>query len=181
MKFNTVIGYNNYEVSQCGLVYRKEYVIKKKLKQGITDVVMKRILMKIHIDRRGYNRVHLANGKKHTLVLLHRIVALAHIPNPENLPQVNHKDGNKNNNNVNNLEWITLIENMRHSWEIGLRKMGAGEKHPTAKLTNEQVIDIFKSSLTKTELAKKYNVKHTTIHYIKIGRNWSSVTKDIVV
>lgn len=67
-------------------------------------------------DTAGYASVRLPD-KNH---LVHRLVAEAFIPNPENKPQVNHKDGNKRNNNVNNLEWVTQAENMTHAWSHGL-------------------------------------------------------------
>ena len=70
----------------------------------------------------GYASVRLPD-KNH---LVHRMVAEAFIPNPENKPQVNHKDGNKRNNNASNLEWVTPKENMAHAWANGL----VGEKHP---------------------------------------------------
>lgn len=64
----------------------------------------------------GYASVRLP-GKNH---LVHRLVALAFIPNPDSKPQVNHKDGNKRNNNVSNLEWVTAEENMKHAGDVGL-------------------------------------------------------------
>ena len=67
----------------------------------------------------GYEYVHLCNGKAKTKLLrVHRLVAEAFIPNPNDLPQVNHKDGNKLNNNVDNLEWVTASENQKHSVEV---------------------------------------------------------------
>lgn len=64
----------------------------------------------------GYKHVKIGNK----LIYVHRLVATAFIPNPDNKPQVNHKDGNKSNNNVNNLEWVTAKENSRHAVETGL-------------------------------------------------------------
>lgn len=77
--------------------------------------------LKFVINRYGYVAYTLVRNKPyHTF--LHRLMALTFIPNPNNLPQVNHKDGNKLNNTVENLEWCTNKENQRHSWDIGLRE-----------------------------------------------------------
>ena len=72
--------------------------------------------------RDGYNIVGLYKNSKNTTVRVHRVVAKAFIPNPNSFLEVNHKDGNKNNNAVDNLEWCTCEENMKHSWNIGLRR-----------------------------------------------------------
>lgn len=80
-------------------------------------------------DSKGYLRVAIwKNGKQHTYKV-HRLVADAFIPNPENKPQVNHIDGNKQNNNVENLEWCTNQENQIHSWKSGLRNSKEIEKY----------------------------------------------------
>lgn len=68
----------------------------------------------------GYKFVCLRKDGKNKNLLIHRLVAEAFIPNPKNLPCVNHKDGNKQNNNVENLEWCTQGENLKHAVEIGL-------------------------------------------------------------
>ena len=71
----------------------------------------------------GYEYVHLCNGKGKTkLFRVHRLVAEMFIPNPNNLPEVNHKDGDKLNNNVKNLEWCTYSENLKHAWDMGLNQ-----------------------------------------------------------
>ena len=72
--------------------------------------------LKKYISPYGYERVCI-NGK---LWLVHRIVAMAFIPNPDDKPQVNHIDGNKQNNDISNLEWVTPEENMRHASRMGL-------------------------------------------------------------
>lgn len=67
---------------------------------------------------KGYKRVLIRDNGRSRTVFVHRLVALAFIPNPDNKPQVNHKDGNKANNRPENLEWVTLAENMRHRSKV---------------------------------------------------------------
>ena len=75
---------------------------------------------KVTIDERGYERVRLFKVNRKRMFKVHRLVAITFIPNPYNKEQVNHKDGNKRNNCVDNLEWVTNLENMRHSRQNGL-------------------------------------------------------------
>jgi len=77
--------------------------------------------LKLHVGADGYEHCMLSVRGESKLCSVHRLVASAFIPNPGNLPQVNHRDGNKINNNVENLEWVTNIENLQHSIELGLR------------------------------------------------------------
>lgn len=72
-------------------------------------------------NMKGYAQVKLQNKNQRKLYLVHRLVAEAFIPNPDNLPEVNHIDGNKQNNRVDNLEWCTRKENMIHSVEKHIR------------------------------------------------------------
>lgn len=112
---------------------------------------------------------------------LHRLVALAFIPNPdpENLTQVNHKDGNKLNNCVTNLEWISGKGNVQHAWKTGLIKPRIGSKSPRAILTEEQVLEIReKYSIYKykiSELAKEYGVSRNVIGNIIARRTWTHI------
>ena len=71
-------------------------------------------------DSRGYLNIHLYQGGERSHKRVNRVVAEAFIPNPENKPEVNHKDGNKINNDVSNLEWNTKLENMGHAKRLGL-------------------------------------------------------------
>lgn len=127
--------------------------------------------------KRGYVRVCLTKNKKGRKFLLHVLVAMAFLHKPSGATQVNHKDGNKQNNVVENLEWVTQKENMAHAWRIGLRKPKLGQQHPLSKLTDEQACQI-KTELANpyrgicVELAKKYGVHRTTIGKIKSGANW---------
>lgn len=113
-----------YEVDEYGNVYSKDKIVN----HPTASYAVKRG-KKLSPEKHslGYLRVLLIDGDgKRCHRLIHRLVAEAYLPNPENLPQVNHKDGNKHNNNVDNLEWCTAQENNVHAVKNGLR---TGEKH----------------------------------------------------
>lgn len=101
----------NYDVDEFGVV---------------RNIKTNRVLHQ-HIDKDGYLRVAIYDKEhKQHRKLVHRLVAEAFIPNPDNLPQVNHKDGNKQNNSVDNLEWCTHSENQKHRFytlQKGLRRI----------------------------------------------------------
>lgn len=82
------------------------------------------------IAQNGYYRVTLAKNGKKVQKYLHRLLAEYFIPNPDNLPQVNHKDGNKLNCCIENLEWVSVRENTIHAYKHGLIKHVRGERHP---------------------------------------------------
>lgn len=77
-------------------------------------------ILRTQPDKKGYLRVRTSIAGQKKSYKIHREVAKAFLPNPNNLPQVNHKDGKKNNNTVSNLEWVTNAENARHAIQSGL-------------------------------------------------------------
>ena len=77
-------------------------------------------ILKPSMDAKGYLRLHVTIKRKRYAFKVHRMVAEAFIFNPDNKPQVNHIDGNKTNNAVSNLEWVTNKDNVRHAWKNGL-------------------------------------------------------------
>lgn len=152
-------GISQYFVDEDGNVYWQYQSNFKAMNHQITD--------------NGYRYVQVG-GHRH---LVHRLIAKAYLPNPENKRCVNHIDGNKLNNAVSNLEWVTHSENMRHAVDTGLwvRK---GSKQSNAKLTEEIVADIKRRLLngeTGTLLAEQYGIAHGRIYDIKHGRGWSHV------
>lgn len=95
-----------------------------------TGKIRKKSSMVEHSTRysKGYEIVDLYKNGKRKTVRVHRLVAEAFIPNNDNKPEVNHIDGNKHNNNVDNLEWVTKKENCRHAWNNNLIKPSYGMK-----------------------------------------------------
>lgn len=105
-------------------------------------------------------------------VLVNRVVALRYHPNPLNLPQVNHIDGDKEHNAKDNLEWSTGSDNEKHAHRTGL-KSGRGSANSNAKLTANDVLAIRASQKTAIELATEYGVGRSTIANILSGRTWT--------
>lgn len=136
--------------------------------------------IKSHKSYNGYLRVPINVDKKRLTFSVHRLVALTFIPNPKNLPTVNHIDGNKQNNNMDNLEWASVKDNVLHAHKIGLRNY-TGEKNPKARLTNSQVRQIFKlrGKLTQIKIAEKFNVSRSAISCIFSGQNWKFIKAEL--
>lgn len=112
---------------------------------------------------------------------VHRLLALTFIPNPEGKEEVNHKDGDKLNNDLDNLEWVSKKGNAEHAQEMGLVPAMVGEKNGRALLTEEQVIDIYKNLLDgspNTEMSRKYGITPSTVLSIKKRKNWYYLLKD---
>jgi hypothetical protein len=128
--------------------------------------------------RNGYFGVNLYINKKRISKSIHRIVAETFIPNPDNKPQVNHINGIKTDNRIQNLEWVTPSENITHSFRNGLQKPSKGENHGRCKLNKEDIkyirqnyIPYHKQFGTKG-LSKKYNVCPQQIHRIIKRERW---------
>ena len=117
-----------------------------------------------------YLKVALCIKGKLKQFLVHRLVAKAFVPNPENKREVNHIDGNKTNNKVSNLEWVTASENQTHAVKTGLKKHGTDLWN--GKFNKEQVIDIIKQHQNGVPcyvLGRKYGCDKTTISAICRG------------
>lgn len=119
---------------------------------------------------RGYYEIR----TNKTAVTPHRLVAKAFVPNPENKPEVNHKDGRKTNNNVSNLEWVTRKENNDHSINSGLTKLP--QKGYNAKFDDSQVakvIGLVRSGWTYAKAGATEGMSYSTVAHIMSGRRYS--------
>lgn len=124
-------------------------------------------------NSRGYITVDLFNNGKRKSFLVHRLIAETFIPNPLNLQFVNHINGIKSDNRVENLEWCTASENSIHSFKTGLQS-NVGEKHPRATLTEAQVLEIraLANSMSNSDIAKLYCVSKASIRFIVKRITW---------
>ena len=124
---STIEGYPNYFIRSDGKVINSRN--KEKALRDSTD---------------GYSIVDLYKNGNRSTKRVHRLVGEAFVPNPDNKPDINHKDGNKHNNSFDNLEWATKSENMIHAYQTGLNKPHAtygmlGHKNPNGGSKGKKV------------------------------------------
>ena len=171
-------GYREiYQVSNLGNVRTKERI-------GARGYFVKsRELTKFN-NNSGYYRVciRLESDVRTKYYFVHRLVGMLFIPHEDGKDFINHIDGNKHNNSVENLEWCTRSENEKHAWKIGLKHSSLvsnkGEKHGMHKLTQKDVDWIRKhhkkydNKFGSKPLAEKFNVNPQTITDIVHNRTW---------
>lgn len=161
-EFARIDGYEGYEIDTRGTI---------KNRHGRT--------LKQSKDRYGYMIVTLCKDGNPKTLFVHRLVAQAFIQNPDHKKTVNHINGVKDDNRVENLEWATQGENNRHAYRIRLKHPYAnnGEENGRAKLTNAQAAEIrqkLEEGCKGTELAAKYNVSKTAITRIKKHKSFNN-------
>ena len=165
-----------YQISNKGRVKALARIVQRKINGNIH---IKEHIVKGSKDTKGYLQLDAKVNGKRIIKFIHRLVAEAFIENVNGYEQVNHKDGNKLNNDVTNLEWVTGKENIRHACRTGLHKPNYGEKHGNHKLTNEQVMYIRKHYIPGHReygahaLGKKFGVSVTPVLLIAKGKAWT--------
>lgn len=168
-------GYNGvYFVSNKGSVKSVDHYCKGRKGSGKQTG---RIL-KLYKSNKGYLRVSLSKDKVRFTTSAHRLVAKAFIPNPLNKPQVNHINGIKTDNRVENLEWCTNRENQIHAIKNNLNNPNLGEEHFMSKLSNKDVKNIrclHKLGWKNKQLAEDYNVSQTAMSNILRNKTYKNV------
>lgn len=157
----TIKGYSQYMADSVGNLYKDGHLIAQ------------------HIRKDGYFQasIYKDNGKR-VNVLIHRLVLMAFDP-IDKFMQVNHKDGNKQNNNIENLEWVTPAENSQHAYKFKLKLPPKGESNGRSKLTVSQVIEIRRildsGEMSCKAMARKLNMSDTAIERIKNRYSWRHI------
>lgn len=171
--WQSIPGFSKYEASNKG---------------RIRNIRTERI-RKPFSDRSGYFALRLSGDSGPRTLKIHRIIAITLISNPDEKPQVHHKDEDKTNNNVDNLEWVTLAQNIKYYQERprpkkrrGKHGPGAdrqlGEKNGQSKLTEKQVLWIRKLSVagfSQCHLSEIFNISRCQVRNILSRHNWSHI------
>lgn len=161
-----IVGYEGlYQVSNLGRV-------KNNIKLLSTKVVSS-----------GYPSVMLCKSGKSKRQRIHRLVLDAFVPNIENKPNGNHIDGDKSNNLLHNLEWVTVSENSKHAIKLGLLVMPniRGVKNGRSKVTEQQVLEIRKmkselgDNITYKKMGEIFGVSDNQISMICNRRHWTHI------
>jgi len=162
-----MVGFeNNYAISDFGRLK------KTKNRKNSTNQILKQ-----STTEKGYKFKMIKKDGVSTINYIHIAVAKAFIPNPDNLPEVNHKFGKKWDNRKTELEWSTSSDNMKHSYALGLQVSLKGENHNMSKLTEKEVLEIrtLKGVITHKELGEKYGVSRQTISKIMNNTLWKHI------
>lgn len=173
-----VLGFEGlYEISNLGRVNRLKRVIRQKARV-MQNHTLKEMFLKIQTNIDGYYVVKLSKNGRVYEKRINRLIAEAFIPNPKNLPVVNHKDTIKTNNSVSNLEWCTVAHNNRHAFANNLMNHFKGEEYPGAKLNVEKIKYIrkkYKAGKTQKELAELFQICQQAVSKIIHRKLWGHI------
>lgn len=136
---------------------------------------------KTSISNSGYLQIAFNDNRKTVNKYVHRLVAETFIPNPDNLGEVNHKDGDKLNPSADNLEWCSREENVKHS-KVFLGFSNAGEGNGQSKITAVEVESIWKMRLEgmgHKDISNKFNVSKGHVGKILRGEKWKELSQKL--
>lgn len=130
------------------------------------------------VSGNGYPHITFNYNQHYKGFSLHRLLSLSFIDNPYNLPAVNHKDGNKLNYNLNNLEWCTHVKNIRHAYINGLTPIRKGLDSKSTKLNLDkidQILNLVKTTeISYKEIGKLYNISGSCVGDLVKGKTWNN-------
>lgn len=146
-------NFPGYGVSEDGSVWSYWRTESLGMGKGTRAVIVETPKKKaLHKNKFGYLTVGLMKNGKRTTQKVHRLVAAVFINNPHGKPDVNHIDGNKENNNVDNLEWATRSENMKHSWDNGLIKASDKQREAARRVGKRTSVGVSRKNGAKMRL-----------------------------
>ena len=163
-KFKPIEGYDHYYISNDGVVLSIHGKTPK--------------LLKLRKHRKGYLTADLFEAGSRRIIFVHRLVGKAFCEGYSSDKEINHKDGNKTNNHVDNLEWVTRSQNAQHAYDNGLRVAPYGEQQGLSKLKEEDVIFIRKNydEMGRYQLAEQFGVSPQTVYDVARYQTWKHVT-----
>jgi hypothetical protein len=180
--FKSIPGYEEfYKISNTGIVVSKPRTITRKSSNKYSNRVIsltyKSRILKTQFNKFGYESVSLRKDGVAKTIFIHRLVLLTFLgPVPKD-HVVNHRDFNRANNNLENLEYVTMRKNTLHSVKAGRINLNVGRKmmRRKSKLNGKDVKDIRASHMGVMELSRKYGLSHTQIRRILNKENWANV------
>lgn len=149
---------SRYEISKLGIVRNKQT---KKIKSQ-------------YVSSTGYYMISISRNNKSNPYRVHRLIANNYMENPENKPSINHKDGNKLNNCIDNLEWCSHQENMTHAFKTGLAN-NTGENNGMAKINIEiarNIKKMLRAKISQQKIADSFGISRSLVLGINTGRLW---------
>ena len=177
-EWKDVPGFEGYQVSNFGKVRGID-----RLRKGRSGLRLTRGQeLKQILNKKGYPEVRLRKQGCHVR-LVHKLVASAFLTKPESCTQINHINGVKTDNRVENLEWVTQSENQLHAYKLGLQPSRSGERNGRAILTDEKVTflkELYNSGKSAKEVAETMSINLYTVRQIISGRIWKSNVTDVL-
>ena len=157
--------------------YNSDFVL---YSDGRMFSVKSNIFLKTRVRRHGYLAYLFRDitDNKRRAFSIHRLLAEHFIPNPKNYPEINHINGIKTDNRIENLEWCTRSHNCKHAVDTGLHEPLRGETHPKAKVTEKQVLEIRKlkkEGYRNFELQEIFKTTKDTIQDIVRRKSWKHI------